>query len=146
MQFLLDQAAGRQPETGDVGVTVLSGSRISCEASSQHRALAAFLWRGELIAARPQIRVIADQPDQTLREACAIIDRYALHADGFGVPYGRPADDAYRARLIALAHGLTECPLSRRYGQLGDLEHALAGERDDSVTSTKATPSRWWRR
>lgn len=143
MRFLLDHAAGLQPETGDVGLVVLTGSRISCEASAQHRALAAFLWRSELVAARPQIEVIADEPDPVLREACATVDRYALHADGFAMPFGCEDHDSYRIGLLELAARLRVSPLARRYSHLSDLEQALT---DQAQPPPAPARSRWWRR
>ena len=127
MQFLLDQAAGHQPFTDDVGLVVLTGSRMSCEASAEHRALAAFLWGGPLIAEHARIRVIADEPDEELRRACAIIDTYALHPDGFhAVPYGQVADLSRRAGLLALAERLSATPLAQRCVRLDDVEIALS--------------------
>lgn len=146
MRFLLDHAAGLQPETGGVGLVVLTGSRISCEASAEHRALAAFLWHGELVAAGPRIEVIADKPDPILRQACAIVDRYALHACGFDVvPNGRDADDAHRADLLELAARLRAFPLPQRYSRLTDLEEALAEQARPRLSPPGPGRSRWRR-
>lgn len=140
MRFLLDQAVGQQPHLEHVGLDVLTGSRMSCHAPAQHRALAAFLWGGPLIAEGPRIRVIADEPDEDLRRACAIVDRYALHVDGFGVPYGEAADDVRRTYLFELAERLTATPLTHRHGRLEDLEVALAEQQQPHPAKRS-----WWR-
>jgi len=98
MQFLLNFAAGVQSPTEHVHPSVLTGSRICCEPGANHRTLAAFLWQGELVAEGPRITVIADEPDEPLRQACAIVDRYAEDIDGFRPPDDHDAD-AHRSYL-----------------------------------------------
>jgi hypothetical protein len=84
-------------------------------------------------------------PDETLREACVVLDRYALH-DGFDMPYGRAADDSYRAWLLELAARLRAFPLTQRYSFLSDVEQALAAQTQAPPAPPRPWRSRWRRR
>ena len=98
---LAELSAGRRLPTRGAGATILLGSSILCEADSEHRALAAFLFAGRLSTEGGRIRLVHDEPDTELRDACRRLDRHAQAIDGFYLRVRDYGED--RARLLDMA-------------------------------------------